>query len=710
MNNINEQPLKTIKNYLLAREQPTNELKEKQMELISILTYDISLDTSTVENYNQNIFKHKYFIRKCHNLIDLIPVKQFRDEWTNIINNYNFGNETNLLMNIGERVTLNTDNKIVFEEWRNVIDSKDDNKVIFSIHKTFIYKLYSIKITGKDFCYILEIGFDGVKLDRNILINREVHRVDEDDNLSDFTSDTEAESILSDELNNSDNEINTNNRFGGNNFMNNNNIMNNNIMNINNNIMNNNNLINNNKHHSNSISLFPSSAPPKEFLFNEDDEFTFDESNFLMSIPDEDMNYPFNNQNNNQNNNNNNNNINNINNLRRRHHRRHRPNKVIDVTDFEDEDLNQCSGSIRYTKYNGQVKSSYNSVISKGNDRITSEATFENEAEKIKETQKEEVTYQIDKKKLKERMRNRIPINDNEINTNSNNNQIENDDTEEEIPIIVSQVDTETTKIDERNDYYETNFETYHINNRIKWGKKRYQNNRNRRYQEDWKKEKLENGIQEEKYQKFLDDGCGKKTTEKYGKKQKENNNEIIFEYHDTNIYDVSNGDETTIKIGKDKNNEWNQRNYRNRIRNFSHVENYGRNNNMEWTEKWDEEPNGEKYCKKWGKSEFEEWEEEWKESYDGINDNREKICVKKCKKLLEDKEWMETWTEKNSGKPNSEKTCYKMNKTNGYLFENYWGNIIVDHHDGKRKKYVGYNRNGDRKDYVDYTYENDNN
>ena len=50
------------------------------------------------------------------------------------------------------------------------------------------------------------------------------------------------------------------------------------------------------------------------------------------------------------------------------------------------------------------------------------------------------------------------------------------------------------------------------------------------------------------------------------------------------------------------------------------------------------------------------------------------------------------------------------MNKTNGYLFENYWGNIIVDHTDGKRKKYVGYNRNGDRKDYVDYTYENDNN
>ena len=35
MNNLNEQPLKIIKNYLLSHERPTNDLKEKQMELIS---------------------------------------------------------------------------------------------------------------------------------------------------------------------------------------------------------------------------------------------------------------------------------------------------------------------------------------------------------------------------------------------------------------------------------------------------------------------------------------------------------------------------------------------------------------------------------------------------------------------------------------------------------------------------------------------------
>ena len=110
--------------------------------------------------------------------------------------------------------------------------------------------------------------------------------------------------------------------------------------------------------------------------------------------------------------------------------------------------------------------------------------------------------------------------------------------------------------------------------------------------------------------------------------------NNITYEYHDTYIYDVSTGDETTLKKGRDKANEWNSKNYRNRIKNFSHVENYGKNNveKLEWTEKWDEDPDGHKYCKKWGKSEFEEWEEEWNENLE--NNDKIKVCSKKCKKL----------------------------------------------------------------------------
>ena len=80
----------------------------------------------------------------------------------------------------------------------------------------------------------------------------------------------------------------------------------------------------------------------------------------------------------------------------------------------------------------------------------------------------------------------------------------------------------------------------------------------------------------------------------------------------------------------------------------------------------------------------------------------RIKECYKKCKKLKYDKEWYETWTEKNNGKSNCEKTCYKMNKENGNKYENYWGNIIVNYLDNKRMNYVGYINNNDKKEFVD--------
>ena len=66
------------------------------------------------------------------------------------------------------------------------------------------------------------------------------------------------------------------------------------------------------------------------------------------------------------------------------------------------------------------------------------------------------------------------------------------------------------------------------------------------------------------------------------------------YEYTDTCVYDVTNGDELTTKKGFDKYNNWNCRNYRNKIKDFSHVENIASNkkDKMEWKEKWDEEKN----------------------------------------------------------------------------------------------------------------------
>ena len=121
---------------------------------------------------------------------------------------------------------------------------------------------------------------------------------------------------------------------------------------------------------------------------------------------------------------------------------------------------------------------------------------------------------------------------------------------------------------------------------------------------------------------------------------------------------------------------------------------------------KRDEEKNM-KECTKWEISEDQKWEEHWKEvkTYDSV-----KECYKKCKRLKYDKEWYETWTEKNNGKPNCEKTCYKMNKENENKFENYCGNIIVNYLDNKRTNYVGYINNDKKDEFVSYTYENNNN
>ena len=343
--------------------------------------------------------------------------------------------------------------------------------------------------------------------------------------------------------------------------------------------------------------------------------------------------------------------------------------------------------NLKYVEYKGPITVWYSLFMIKKDEELLTNLLYENSEEKNSETINEKIFYTKDK-----------------INESDNNMEGKN--------IIINKVETETIKKEDNYDYFEKNYELYFIDPKSnkRWGKKNYENNKNRKYNEEWMRTTLDNNGFEEKFHKFLDDGCGKQTTEDYGKKLI-NEKEVDYEYNDKCVYDVSTGDETTTKIGFDRYNKWNCYNYRNRIKNFSHVTNEASNsqNKMEWREKWDEEGN-EKTCTKWGKSEDEEWEESWKEVYDSEKDYSEKVCYKKCKKLKEDKDWYETWTEKNNGKPNCEKTCYKMNREGGNKYENYWGNIIVNYLDNKRMNYVGFINNNEKKEFVDYTYENTNN
>ena len=353
---------------------------------------------------------------------------------------------------------------------------------------------------------------------------------------------------------------------------------------------------------------------------------------------------------------------------------------LIEIILYENTNIN----NIKYVEYKGPTTIWYSSSSVENENELLTNLLYENTEENITETLNEKIFFS---------------------KTNNMNNTQENN-------IQINKVETETTKKEDNYDYFEKNYEIYFIDPQSKkrWGKKNYENNKNRKYIEEWSNEALDNNGLEEKYHKYLDDGCGKQITEDHGKKII-NENERDYEYTDKYIFDVSTGDETTTKVGFDRYNKWNCYNYRNKIKNFTHVNNEASNseNKMEWKEKWDEEGN-EKSCTKWGKSEDEEWEESWKEIYDSGNDYSEKKCYKKCKKLKEDKEWFETWTEKNNGKPNCEKTCYKMNREGGNKYENYWGNIIVNYLDNKRMNYVGYINNNEKKEFVDYTYVNNNN
>ena len=497
-----------MKKFLLSKQSKNLNLVTRQKKLIENISKDQKLDKfSNIEFYDEIPYNDNIFLEKCEEILQYLPIKYFKDEFTNIIKNINLEEyNNNIIINYGDRISLDENNKTKFEEWRNILSNEEKDNIILSLHKEYIQDRYEIKLTYKFEIYILEFSF-----------------------------------------------------------------------------------------------------------FR----------------------------------------------------------KIIDT--------------VKFTKFQGNKKYTYSCSPSENEAEIITTIIFEDENGKLYESKTECLFFNIDYKKLENSF-------------------------DDEMPIIVNKVDTENIKKNTNSDYYEKNYETYNIDKQFSWGKKSYENNKNRKYNEDWEKTELENGGYELKCHKFLDDGCGKKTTEDYGRKCDSNENKE-YEYTDTNIYNVSNGDELTTKKGFDKFNKWDCRNYRNKIKDFSHVENIASNikDKLEWRENWDEEKNVKK-CKKWGRSEDEEWEEYWEEVYNPDTDDRVKECYKKCKKLKYDKEWYETWTEKNNGKSNCEKTCYKMNKENGNKYENYWGNIIVNYLDNKRMNYVGYINNDKKDEYISYTYENTNN
>ena len=247
MSRFNTQILDKMKNFLFLSEDLTSKLKDNQMELIEKLTRNAPTDSASVENYIQREFDRDFYVKESLKLINIIPVKNFNLEWSEILNNYDFGWSEGFLMNLGERVSLNEEKKLIFEEWRNVFNPDENNNIIISIHKIFTMKQYEIKFNGKGFSYIIEIDFDNsTGMNRNVTNTQNQLQNNVEDNKSEMSVDTDAETLMD---GNNNNFGNNNQNFGNNQNFNNQNYNDNN-QNFNNDNNQNYNDSNNNYQHS----------------------------------------------------------------------------------------------------------------------------------------------------------------------------------------------------------------------------------------------------------------------------------------------------------------------------------------------------------------------------------------------------------------------------------------------------------------------------
>jgi hypothetical protein len=239
----------------------------------------------------------------------------------------------------------------------------------------------------------------------------------------------------------------------------------------------------------------------------------------------------------------------------------------------------------------------------------------------------------------------------------------------------VTRVEKEFTKSEPDFNYNEISSEWYEYKEFSDYslGNKSYSNSRQRLSNEDWRK--TENSeIKELKVMRFLDDGCGQKTSENFGEKIRLNDNAKEYEYFDRSIINISTNEEIKTKYGFDSEYSWDS--FNKKTSTVNHVENIGKNfvTGEEWFEKWYECPD-QKFCLKKGKTSEREWEEEWKEDYYSV-DYMEKNCMKRCKLYNDNYQWLETWHEKYCFNENLVyKNCYKMNEdlVSGIKNEESW-------------------------------------
>ena len=160
MSEFEERYPNNMKNFLLSKESKKTKLVSRQKKIIQNICKGQKLDEYTnIEYYNELPFDKSIFIEKCDDILCYLPITYFRDEYTNLIENLYFEEKDldNLIINYGDRISLDKYHNKKFEEWRNILSNDIQNKLLFSLHKVFIDDKYELKIIYKNETNIIEL-------------------------------------------------------------------------------------------------------------------------------------------------------------------------------------------------------------------------------------------------------------------------------------------------------------------------------------------------------------------------------------------------------------------------------------------------------------------------------------------------------------------------------------------------------------------------
>ena len=160
MSEFEERYPENMKKFLLSKESRKSKLVSRQNKIIQNISKGQKLDEYTnIEYYNEIPYEKNSFFERCEEILCYLPINYFKIEFIKIIENLDFGEnyEDNLIVNYGDRISLDKNYNKKFEEWRNILSSDIQNNILFSLHKVFIDDKYELKLSYKNETNIIEL-------------------------------------------------------------------------------------------------------------------------------------------------------------------------------------------------------------------------------------------------------------------------------------------------------------------------------------------------------------------------------------------------------------------------------------------------------------------------------------------------------------------------------------------------------------------------